>query len=271
RRSWPPASMAFRASRSACGSCSRQSCRSSTSHRSDDFGESRRIADREARAMNRRAFVTGLGAVLAAPPAADAQPAGEGPPGGWLGDDPATTHFREAFRQGLRDLGYVEDRDLRMEYRFAEGKPERFHAVAAQLSALNPDVIVAVNNLAALAAKQVTKTIPIVFVSVADPVDSGLVTSLARPGANVTGLSSISHELVGKGLELPKQAAPTVSRVAVLWQPGGRDELTQRERLQRAEVAARVLDVRLQVVEARRPADLDKAFSEIGRARAGAL
>src|SRR5262249_45983702 len=127
--------------------------------------------------MSRRAFVTGLGAVLAAPLAPDAQPAGKVPRARGLVGVPAPTDFREACRQGLSDLGYVEDRELRMEYRFAEGKPERFHAVAAQLSALNPDVIVAVNNLAALAAKQVTKTIPIVFVSVADPVDSGLVTS----------------------------------------------------------------------------------------------
>ena len=223
--------------------------------------------------MHRRRFLlTSLAGAIAQPRAAGAQPAGKVPRIGWLGDDPAVTpHFREAFRQGLRDLGYVEDRDFRMEYRFAEGKTERFSAVAAELSALNPDVIVAVNTLAALAAKQVTKTIPIVFAASGDPIADELVTSLARPGGNVTGLSSLSPELVGKGLELLKQAAPAVSRVAVLWQPGGRDEPTQRERLQRVEVAARGLDVRLQVVEARRPADLDRAFSEIGRVRVGAL
>jgi len=210
-------------------------------------------------------------AALCNPAAAGAQPAAKVVRIGWLGDDPATTHFREAFRQGLRDLGYVEGRNLVIEYRFAEGKLERFPAVATELIALNVDVIVAVNGLAALAAKQATKTVPIVFASVGDPVESGLVTSLAHPGGNLTGLSNISSELVGKGLQLLKEALPGVSRVAVLWQPGGRDEPTQKERLARAEVAARTLGVRLQRVEARRPADIDRAFSEISRTRAGAL
>src|SRR5262249_35551465 len=123
----------------------------------------------------------------------------------------------------------------------------------------------------AIAAKHVTTTIPIVFVSVADPVADGLVISLARPGANLTGLSSISHELVGKRLELLKQAAVPVNRVAVLWQSGERDEPAQRERRQRAEVAARVMEIRLEVIEARGRADLDRAFSEIRRAQVGAL
>src|SRR6266568_5831703 len=109
-------------------------------------------------------------------------------------------HGREAFRQGLRDLGYVEGRNLVIEYRSAEGKLERLPALAAELVALKVDVIVAPGTPAALAAKQATKTIPIVFTAV-DAVTSGLVTSLARPGGNVTGLSAFTPELVGKGLE----------------------------------------------------------------------
>src|SRR5215468_4245154 len=188
---------------------------------------------------------------------------------GWLGDDPATTHFREAFRQGLRDLGYVEGRNIVIEYRFAEGKVERFPAIAAELIALNVDVIVGVNQLAAVAATQLTKTIPIVFVAVGDPIGSGLVTSMAHPGGNVTGLSNMSPELVAKGLELLKQVAPDVSRMAVLWQPGAADERTQADRVKGSEAAARALAVHLQLVEARGPADIDQAFSRVTRARAG--
>jgi putative ABC transport system substrate-binding protein len=111
----------------------------------------------------------------------------------------------------------------------------------------------------------------IVFIGASDPVTDGLVTSLARPGGNVTGLSVLASELVGKRLELLKQAVPAVTRVAVLWQPGGQGERTDKDMLKEAEVAARALGVRLQVVEARGPADIDKAFSDMTRARAGAL
>ena len=158
-----------------------------------------------------------------------------------------------------------------IEYRDAEGKLERLPALAAELVALKVDVIVAANTVAALAAKQATRTLPIVFASVGDPVTSGLVTSLARPGGNVTGLSVLAPELVGKCLELLKQAVPGVSRVAVLWQPGGLGERTEKDMLKAAEVAARALGVRLQFVEARGPADFDRAFSDMTRARAGAL
>ena len=180
--------------------------------------------------------------------------------------------LHEAFRQGLRDLGYVEGRNLVIEYRDAEGKPERLPALAAELVALKVDVIVATGGtLAAVAAKQATRTLPIVFTVAADPVTDGLVTSLARPGGNVTGLSLLAPELVGKCLEQLKQAVPGVSRVAVLWQPGGFGERTEKDMLNGAEVAARALGVRPQFVEARGPADFDRAFSEMTRARAGAL
>src|SRR6266849_8839648 len=166
----------------------------------------------------------GLAVILAvslilAPLAVEAQQAAKVPRIGYLAPNLATIpHLLEAFRQGLRDLGYVEGRNVVIEYRDAEGKLERLPALAAELVALKVDVNLAPGTLHALAVKQATKTIPIVFIGAADPVRSGLVTSLARPGGNVTGLSNLAPELVGKGLELLKQAVPGVSRVAVLWQ-----------------------------------------------------
>ena len=134
------------------------------------------------------------------------------------------------------------------------------------------DVIVtAGGTLAALAAKQESRALPIVFISVGDAVTSGLVTGLARPGGNVTGLSLLFPELVGKCLEQLKHAVPGVSRVAVLWHPGDYGERTENDMLEAADVATRALGVRLQVVEARGPADVDRAFSDMTKARAGAL
>jgi ABC-type uncharacterized transport system substrate-binding protein len=179
-------------------------------------------------------------------------------------------HLHEAFRQGLRDLGYVEGRNVVIEMRDAEGKFERLPALAAELVALKVDVIVTGGGTPpALAAKQATRTLPIVFASAPDPVTDGLVTSLARPGGNVTGSSNLNPELVGKCLELLKRAVPGVSRVAVLWHPGASTERTNKEMLKAAEVAARPLGVRLQFVEARSPADFDRAFSDMTRARGG--
>jgi putative tryptophan/tyrosine transport system substrate-binding protein len=225
--------------------------------------------------VDRRAFLgTVARTLLAAPLAAEAQQAAKIARIGYLAPNLATSpHLREAFRQGLRDLGYVEGRNLVIEYRDAEGKRERLPALAAELVALKVDVIVTEggNTVVPLAAKQATRTLPIVFASAADPVGSGLVTSLARPGGNVTGLSGLSTELVGKRLELLTQAAPGVGQVAVLWLPGVYGERTEKEMLTGAEVAARGLGVRLQFVEARGPADFDRAFSDMTRARAGAL
>jgi len=223
--------------------------------------------------MERRTFMAMLtGGLLASPLAAEAQQAGKIARIGYLGTSlAANPHLREAFIQGLRDLAYVEGRNLVIEYRDAEGKLERLPALAAELVALKVDVIVAPPTPAALAAKQATRTLPIVFAVAADPVTSGLVTGLARPGGNVTGLSIFAPELVGKCLEQLKQAVPGVSRVAVLWQPGALGERTEKEMLKEAEVAARALGVRPQFVEARGPADLDRAFSDMTKARAGAL
>jgi putative ABC transport system substrate-binding protein len=223
--------------------------------------------------MERRTFLAGTGAVLlAAPLAAEAQQAAKIVRIGWLALNlAASPQLPEAFLQGLRDLGYVEGRNVVIEYRDAEGKPERLPALAAELVALKVDVIVAGSTVQALVAKQATRTLPIVFATVADPVTSGLVTSLARPGGNVTGLSNLLPELVGKTLELLTQAVPGVNRVTVLWQPGGWGKRTEKDMLKAAEVSARALGVRLQFVEAPGPADFDRAFSDMTRARAGAL
>jgi putative tryptophan/tyrosine transport system substrate-binding protein len=177
----------------------------------------------------------------------------------------------QAFLRGLRDLGYIEGRNLVIEYRDAEGKPERFPALAAELVALNVDVIVAGGGtLGALAAKQATTTLPVIFL-VGDPVADGLVTSLARPGGNLTGLSFVSTELTGKLLEMLKQAVPEVSRVALLLKPDAAPDRTMQGFRQEAEAAARALGVHLQIVEARGPEDFDRAFSDMSEARAGAL
>jgi putative ABC transport system substrate-binding protein len=207
-----------------------------------------------------------------APLAAEAQQAGQAARIGYLAANlTVSPHMNEAFRQGLRDLGYVDGRSVVIEYRDAEGKYDRLPALAAELVALKVDVIVAADTPAALAAKQATRTLPIVFIGAGDPVTIGLVTSLARPGGNVTGLSLLAPELVGKRLELLKQAVPGVGRVAALWQPGFVGERTEKDMLKEVEVAARALRVQLQYVEARGPADFDRAFSDMTRARADAL
>ena len=221
--------------------------------------------------IERRSFLIGAGVLLVAP-WANAQQA----PGvariGFLGNSPgALGHLRDAFVQGMRDLGYIENRNLIIEYRFAEGRLDRFPVLAAELVALKVEVIVAPPAPAAEAAKQATKSIPIVFAGVGDPVTSGLVTSLARPGGNVTGLSGLNSELIGKGLEQLKQAVPGVSRVAVLWHPGSQSERVQKEMLKEAEVAARALAIRLQFVEASGIDEFDRAFHDMIKTRADAV
>jgi putative ABC transport system substrate-binding protein len=224
--------------------------------------------------VDRRAFIgTIAGGLLVAPLAAGAQQAAKVARIGLLSlhASAASPQFFEPFLQGLRDLGYVEGRNVAIEVRDAEGKNERLRALAAELVALKVDVIVAVATPAALAAKQATKTIPVVFTALSDPVTSGFVTSLARPGGNITGVSFLAPEQVGKRLERLKEALPGVSRVAVLWQPGDVPEITAKTLLKEAEVAARALGVRVQFVEARGPADFGRAFSEMTKAHADAL
>src|SRR5262245_38628135 len=222
--------------------------------------------------MDRRAFITIVGgSIVAGARAARAEQAAKTARIGYLSTGLATNPDQQkAFLQELRDLGYVEGRNLVIEYRDAEGKLDRLPALAAQLVALEADVIVAAaGTLTALAAKRASRTVPIVFIAVGNPVTSGLVTSLARPGGNLTGLSAVTPELASKWLELLKQAVPGVTRVALLWQPGGMGD-TDKEMLEQADVAAQVLGLRLQLVEARGPADIDRAFSEMTRACMGA-
>jgi len=190
---------------------------------------------------------------------------------GWLGGGSPPTGPNpslEAFRQGLRDLGYVEGQNLVIEYRYAEGKFERFPALAAELVRLPVDVIVTGGVNAARAAQQATRTIPIVLAAGGDPVGLGLVASLARPGGNLTGLSLMGSELEGKRLELLKEAVPTVSRVAVLVNPSNSNTVLQWKEM---EGAAQSLGMQLHALEVRSADELERAFATATREGAGAL
>ena len=173
-----------------------------------------------------------------------------------------------AFRQGLRELGYVEGQNLTIEYRVAEGRQDRLPTLAAELVGLKVDVILTVGTISARAAQQVTRTIPIVIAAGDDPVAAGLVASLARPGGNVTGLSFMSPDLGGKRLDLLKAAVPHVSRVAVLFDPA---QPSAAPEMRDMEPAARTLGVKLLPLEARRPDDLDAAFRAATTERAHGL
>ena len=221
--------------------------------------------------MNRRKLLIALVMLGALPRATQAQQRTKVASIGYIVSDLTRSPHREAFLQGLRDLGYVEGGNVLIDYRDAQGKLERLPALAAELVALKVDVIFAPATQHVLAAKQATKTIPIIFADVGDPVALGFVKSLARPGGNITGLTNLNPELIGKWLELLKQAVPDLSRVAFLWQPGIVPESYERSFLKRAETAAQALDLRLQFVEVRGPEELDKAFLEMTRARVEAL
>src|SRR6185295_5435185 len=223
--------------------------------------------------MDRRATISAVLAFGIWPLAARAQQTSKVARIGYLSAGiTSEPELRDAFVRGLRDLRYVEDRNVSIEYRSAEGKLDRIPGLAAELGALKVDVIfVAGGTRVTLMAMEATKTIPIIFANVGDPVESGLVTNLARPGGNVTGLSSLGPELVGKRLELLKQAIPAVDRIAVLWLPGALGERTDREMQAGVKLAAAALRVQLQFVEARGPDDFGRAFAEMSSARVGAL
>ena len=191
---------------------------------------------------------------------------------GYLGYSAAglEQHLLATFEKCLADVGYVEGKNLAIEYR-SEGKLERLPELAAQLVALNVDVIVTLATPGALAAKNATNTIPIVVVAMADPVRDGLVASLARPGGNITGSTFLGPELIPKRLGLLKQVVPSASRVAVLWHPGVYSEQTMKEMVSETEEAARALGVQLQFLGASSPSDLDEAFSAASREHAEAL
>jgi len=223
--------------------------------------------------MERRAFILGTtGGLLAAPFAAEAQPAAKVFRIGILGTYPPTTpefaHLWDAFAQGLRERGYVEGQNLVVERRFMEEKAERLPELAAELVRLNVSVIVAGGQPPPVAAKRATATIPIVMTNFSDPVGLGLVTSLSRPGGNITGLAFLTVELVGKQLQLLKEAVPRVSRVAFLTNPSNPGAALQRRD---AETTARSLGLQLQVHEVQRHDELAGAFAAMTREHAGAV
>ena len=176
-----------------------------------------------------------------------------------------------AFRQGLRELGYVEGENILVEYRTADSRIERFADQASELVRLKVEIIVASNTPAARAAQQATDTIPIVVPVMGDPVRDRLVASLARPSGNITGLTFLGPELLPKRLALLKEALPTASRVVALWHPGAYGERTMSDMMKETEAAARTLGVQLRLVAVQDPDELERAFSTIAGERADAL
>jgi len=211
-----------------------------------------------------------LAIVLLTVSSGEAQQPAKLPTIGLLGAASASSYapFVEAFRQGMHDRGYVEGKNVAVEYRWAEGKYDRLPDLAAELVRLKVDVIVTHGTPGTLAAKQATATIPIVMTVVGDPVGSGLVASLARPGGNITGTSIFAPELGPKRLELLKEALPRVSRVAVLWNA---DNPINEPTVKSIEKLAQTLKTQLQEVQVREPSEFDKAFSSMVAKRADAL
>jgi putative ABC transport system substrate-binding protein len=179
-----------------------------------------------------------------------------------------SAEWHEALRQSLRALGWVEGKNLAFEYRFANGKTERLAALASELARLNVDIIVADESTDAQAAQRASRTIPIVMASAGAAVEIGLVESLARPGGNITGLSQMTPELAGKHLELLREINPKLASVAVLWNPSGKTSELGWYEMQRS---AKLMGVQLHSLEVRKPEELDQAFKDALKARAGAL
>ena len=219
--------------------------------------------------MDRRQLLVVLGGALAAPFAVRAQQQRVYRIG-FLGNSTAAleANLVGPFREGLRDLGYIEGRNIFIEYRWAEGKYERFPELIAELVALNVDIIVTAGTPAALAVKRAMVRIPLVMAAVGDPVGAGLVESLARPGGNFTGLTAIAPDLEGKRLELLREIVPKVSRVSFLLNP--ENALTVASEKQ-ARAAAKVLRVDVQFVEVREDSHFDQAFDKIAKERPDAF
>jgi putative tryptophan/tyrosine transport system substrate-binding protein len=205
---------------------------------------------------------------LVAPLAPDAQPAAKIPRIGIIGDWPEDSPSWEVFRQGLRDLGYVEGQNLAIEWRFTEGKLDRLADTATELVRLQMDIIVTTGTPATRAAMHATPTIPIIMVSAGDPLRAGLVASLARPGGNVTGSTILGPELSAKRLQLLKEILPTASRVAFLWNPTNPANVLHFEDIQ---AGARALGVTLHSAEVRSPGEFESAFAAMMRERPDAL
>ena len=223
--------------------------------------------------MDRRTFLGALaGPLLAARLAAEGQQAARISRIGFLSPqspfDPGMPGRLGAFRQGLRELGYVEGQNIAIESRWAEGRYDRLPGFAAELVRLKVDVVVTYAPPAIQAAKQASGTIPIIMAGIIDPVATGFVASLARPGGNITGLTLMAPELVGKQLEILREVVPKVSRVALLGNPANAGNAPQ---VRHAQGAARALGVRLQTLDARGPSEIDSAFATMTSERAGAV
>ena len=217
--------------------------------------------------MHRRAFLSTMaGGLLAAPLAAEGQQPRKVPRIGVLGgQSPEISPPILVLREGLRELGYVEGQSIAIEWRWAQGKDERYSDLAAELVKLKVDIIVAPTTAGAQAAQRATKTIPIVMGFVSDPVALGLVANVARPGGNITGLGVPTPEIAGKRLQLLREVAPTVARVAVLSDP------SQPADLRGTEAAAQALGVQLQVWKVESGGELDRAFTAIARERTAGI
>jgi len=218
--------------------------------------------------VKRREFITLLGGAAAWPLAARAQQPGTRPTIGYLGSaTPATQgQWVAAFVQRLRELGWIENRAVAIEVRWAEGRNERYSEIAAEFVRLKVDVIVTQGTPATIAAKQVTSVIPIVFVGLGDPVGTGLIASLARPGGNVTGLSNQSRDLAGKRLELLREVLPGLGRLAIL---ANVDNPAVVRNMREVQTTARTLGVEVITLEIRRGEDIVPAFEALnGRAEA---
>ena len=213
--------------------------------------------------MDRRVFIAVVGgSVLAAPHVAEAQQAGKVHRIGFLRAGPPLDAYIEGFREGLREWGHVDGRDVVVEFRATDGSVDQLPQLAEELLRLKVDVIVASAGPAALAARKATGTVPIVFVNVLHPVELGLVSSLGHPGGNITGLASSSADLAGKRLELLRATVPRLRRVAALWHP---DNPTNPIQLKGAQAAARTLGVQLDPVSIQKPTDFDSALKTVRR------
>jgi putative ABC transport system substrate-binding protein len=219
--------------------------------------------------MATRLVATIAALLLATPVIADAQAVGKVPRIGFLaGSTPHPTARTNAFVTALRDYGHVEGQNVAIEWRASGGRTERLPDLVAELLRLRVDVIVAVDNPSISAAQRATKTIPIVMVLATDPVDMGFVVGLPRPGGNITGISQQLAEVQGKALQLLKETIPTVSRVAILWNPA---EPGRRPQARAAEEAARGVGLSAQLVGAANAAELDSVFTTMARERPDAV
>jgi putative ABC transport system substrate-binding protein len=218
--------------------------------------------------VKRREFITLLGGAAAGwPLSARAQQAGKIPRVGFMGNSTAAleANLVGPFRDGLRELGYQEGRNIVIEYRWADGKYERFPALVAELLAVPVDVIVTAGTPATLAVKKATSSVPLVMIAVGDPVGTGIVPSLARPGGNITGLSSIAPDLEGKRLELLREVIPKLSHVALFLNPLNPFHAGS---MRQAFAAAQALGIKLQPLEVRTSGELEGTFAAVVRSSA---